>query len=126
MSILYEKDEATRRVTLTVQGGLTADDLIAAANRQAADQAWSYRLLLDARERAGEAVTAIMVRAFVDHNAQMSSQHGPPGPFAIVVRDDAGFGMGRMFETLSGTRSARRIKIFRAIDDASAWLEECV
>jgi hypothetical protein len=123
MAISYGKDETARRVTFTVVGELTLKDLTEAADRQAAENAWSYALLLDASGRSGAAVSAPVVRTFAEHTAKLSSRYGPPGPFAVVVRDDVGFRMGRMFEVLSESQTERLIKICRSLEEAHAWLK---
>jgi hypothetical protein len=123
MAISYGKDEAARRVTFTVVGELTLKDLTEAADRQAAENAWSYALLLDASGRTGPAVSAPVVRTFAEHTAKLSFRYGLPGPFAVVVRDDVGYRMGRMFEVLSGSQTERLIKICRSLEEAQAWLK---
>ena len=123
MAISYGKDETARRVTFTVVGDLTLKDLTEAADRQAAEDAWSYALLLDASGRTGATVSAPAVRMFAEYTTKLSARHGPPGPFAVVVHDDVGYRMGRMFEVLSGSQTERLIKICRSLEEAQAWLK---
>jgi hypothetical protein len=124
MPIRYEQYDSKRRVVLTVQGNLEFDDLAQAADRQAAANAWNYGVLLDARAWGNESFTATMVRAFVDHTAGLISRYGVPGPFVLVPRDLAGYGMGRMFQILSEATAARPVAVMHSIDDAVAWLED--
>jgi hypothetical protein len=45
MPIRYERDDAHRRVVVTVQGPFAQPDFLAIVERQQADQAWTYGIL---------------------------------------------------------------------------------
>jgi hypothetical protein len=121
MPIAYEKDDARRRVTFLVNGEATEAEYVGVIARQAVEQAWSYAVLLDARERTGAAPSTRSITRIVDQDADQCSLYGTPGPMAIVAHDEVGFGMGRMYATLAGT-GGRQIRVFRSLPDAETWL----
>ena len=52
MPVQYARDDAKGRITLTVSDPLTLEERIAAVERQLADGAWRYGLIIDARTMA--------------------------------------------------------------------------
>ena len=58
MSIRYERDDASRRVVIIVQGTIEPDDVFAVIGRQRLDNAWSYGLLYDLRFMTGRLTLA--------------------------------------------------------------------
>jgi len=58
MPLHYAQDDARRRVRMTVTEPFTLADLIAAVERQLADRAWRYGLVI--QRQATLAVTASM------------------------------------------------------------------
>ena len=62
MSIRYERDDARRRVMVTVRDSIEPDDAFAVIERQRVDDAWSYGLLYDLRLMTGRLSLAERVR----------------------------------------------------------------
>ena len=72
-------------------------------------------------------VTAIPSSAEVHRVATVTERlraSGGASCVALVVGDDALFGMARMFEALVVWRSGR-CKVFRSVEDGEAWLATC-
>jgi hypothetical protein len=122
--VLYERDDAARRVILTVAGVMRVEDLADAADRQAGESAWSYGVLLDTTDRLDEPMNAASIRVYIQHLSRISRTFGEPGPMAIVPHDLTGYGMARMFQSLSGLRSERPIAVFNSIAAAGNWLDQ--
>jgi hypothetical protein len=93
--LTYDRNEARRRITVTMVGPIRLEDLTAVIERQAAEGAWRYAMLFD-----GRAVTAPpsvdATRRLVMLVAQLTLAHGERGPVAIVCRSVDQFGMARM------------------------------
>jgi hypothetical protein len=58
MPVRYERDDARRCVTVTVQGPFQANDLLAIMARQRAEHTWTYGILYDLRGMTGEPTVA--------------------------------------------------------------------
>ena len=121
MPLIYVRDDARRRVTVTAIGDITLNDAISIIDRRVIDGVWSYALLYDGRQR-----TSVMepqeVRILVELTRTLSARHGLPGPMALVRQDASGFGMSRMFGILSQEASFE-VSVFRTIEEAEAWLD---
>ena len=77
-------------------------------------------LLIDRRRSEPLTVTFVdtMTRFLAEHQGKIAGSRT-----AIVVRDDTGFGMGRMTELRASVESpAAMIRPFRDYDDAVRWL----
>jgi len=116
----YERDDARRRIVVTVEGDVSAAEALGIVNRQLADGAWTYGVLYDARNDTSQPSTAD-VRSIVEHVGRCIAQHGPRGPVAIVTRNPSNYGMARMYSTL-GEPVKLTVEVFREIVEAEAWL----
>jgi len=54
MPIRYERDNARRRVVVTVEGPFAVADFLAVIERQRGDGVWTYGMLCDLRGMTGE------------------------------------------------------------------------
>lgn len=121
MPLIYVRDDARRRVTVTAIGDITLNDAISILDRRVIDGVWAYALLYDGRQR-----TSVMdpqeVRILVELTRTLSSRHGHPGPMAVVRQDTGGYGTARMFGILSEEASFQ-VSVFRTIEEAEAWLD---
>jgi hypothetical protein len=117
----YQRDDARRRIVVTVEGNVSAAEALAVVSRQLADGAWSYGILYDARNDTSQPSTAD-VRSIVEYVGRCIVQHGPRGPVAIVTRSPSTYGMSRMYSTL-GEPVNLTVEVFREIEAAEAWLE---
>jgi hypothetical protein len=122
MRIDYFWDAARERLQLTAHGSVTLEDLVAVTERQAADGYWRSRVLYDARQRTGPALTPSETKTLIALVESLSARHGPPGPTAILVADTAGYGVGLMY-AIFGDSIERTIEIFTDLDTAERWLD---
>jgi hypothetical protein len=116
----YVRDDATRRITLTLTDPLTVTELITTAEHQLADGAWLYGLLVDARD-AFVALRPILVRLFAADLREFVTAHGPPGPIAIVARKSGAIKANIYLVFGEKTES---FEMFWDLDDARRWLDE--
>jgi hypothetical protein len=116
MSIGYERDDARRRVVVTVAGPFAVADFLAVMERQRDDGAWTYGMFYDLRGMTG-APAIDDLRQFMSE-AERTTQ--PPGPVAILATDPAIYSRACTYASL--VRAALRIGVFRDPDEAEQWL----
>lgn len=119
MPITYERDDERRLITITRHGAATIDELLESVHRHASDGTWAYPALIDARDSPPPAADDMKrMRQVVDGYLR---DLGPRGRVALVVasHDDAGYGVGRMYELLSDDPGFR---VFRDLQAATDWL----
>jgi len=122
MPITYERDDARRRITVTLAGAVTLDDLLAIVDRQATEGTWTYGLLYDARRVSkDQAGTPDEVRRVFHHVSAHAAEHGPRGSVAIVTDNPADYALLRTYSILSA-RAEITVEIFRDPGDADRWL----
>jgi hypothetical protein len=121
MPILYERDDARRRVVETYVGTVTLKDLLNALERQLADDAWSYAVLADARA-VTKGPTPAELHELLMRIGVLTCERGPRGRAAVVITDRTLAQMGEKFARLSEL-TAYDVKIFDNIDAADHWLE---
>jgi hypothetical protein len=112
---------AVGHVRLTLTDPLTVAELLASVDRQLADGAWPYGVLLDARATF-RTPHPMAMRSFVFGVRERLAAHGPRGPIAIVAQASRAI-TGAKMNVLFG-RQMRSIDVFRDIDDAQQWLDE--
>ena len=121
MPILYERDDDKRRITAVSVGRVTLADTLAILDRQAAEGAWSYATLHDARASTS-VPSAADVQRMVKHIGKLTTKHGPRGQVALVVSDRALSRMGAVYANL-GELTALEVRVFSTLDAADEWLD---
>jgi hypothetical protein len=116
MPIRYERDDAYRRVVVTVEGLFAVADFLAAMERQRDDGAWTYAMLYDLRGMTGEPAIDDL-RQFMSE-AERTTQ--PRGPIALLATDPALYGRACTYAALLG--ATLTIGVFRDLDEAEQWL----
>jgi hypothetical protein len=118
----YEIDKERRLVTLTADGMLMASEVLKAQDQLRRDPAFnpSYRMLAD--------YLAITGSNFNRHNMAEIARNAPFGPTsrrAFVVRGKLGFGLARMFGTISEVDTQTGlVRVFdNDLDAALRWLD---
>ena len=121
MSLTYKRDDARRRISLTLTEPLTEDELIRAIDRQLTEGTWSYGLVYDTRQLVTSARVAISPPAAA-YVADIATRVGPRGPVAILV---SGGDMAAMSEAHASRsqRSGRGVKVYWSPAEALQWLE---
>jgi hypothetical protein len=118
MPVQYERDDARRRVVVTVQGAFQTHDMLMVA-RQRADEAWSYGLLYDLRHMTDHPTVAEL-RAVLDEAAARGAGEGPRGPVALVATDPILYGTLCAYAALGQLKL--NVQVFHDHNDAAAWL----
>lgn len=122
MPIDIEIDAERRRINTRATGMLTVDDLLSYYQRlhDHPDYRIGLSELWDASGISGTQLTSDDLREFSSVTEPFTRQ-GAPVRVAILVSDDLGFGLARMYELLQ-TDSINRLKIVRSHEAAEAWL----
>ena len=121
MPITYHLDDERRRITVTVSGLTTVDDILALINRQIADQTWAYALLYDFTEMPQLPETADVAR-IADHVRVAAKQHGRRGPVAVVSRHPEVLGTARQYSGIEADTDP--VAFFTTRHDAERWLSQ--
>lgn len=118
--VSYAVDEARRLVETTVRDGFTYADIAACFALLRADpriQPDFNRLAV--YEVSAARLSAAQIRDMVD--AARRVPHGDTTRVAIVVHDDASYGMMRMYE-IQGELQGTSARVFRDREPAYEWL----
>src|SRR5439155_20075791 len=91
MPVTYARDDRHRRVTLTLMDPYTVADAFRLVERQAAERAWQYGALVDARAIA-DPIASADIRALVEHVRYLSLSYGRRGPVAMLTKQLVMFG----------------------------------
>jgi hypothetical protein len=119
MPTRFERDDAGRRVVVTVSGAFNANDMIAVIRRQRVEQAWSYGLLYDLRQMTSYPTLEDLRHVFAE-GIQKHTPAEPRGPIAILTADPIAPGVARTYQALG--QSKLIIEVFRDWDEADRWL----
>jgi hypothetical protein len=122
MPVEYKRDDACQRIVAISTGVVTRDEALAMMDRQAAEGAWSYGVLYDARQST-TIPTPDDIRALLRRVGVLTTKYGPRGPVALVVKVGAAASMGRAYATL-GDLASLRVHVFASIEDAERWLHD--
>src|SRR6266852_2740584 len=117
MPFRYERDDARRRVVVTVEGPFAVADFLAVMERQRDDGAWTYGMLSDLRGMTGEPAIDDL-RQFLSETARTTE---PRGPLAILATDPAIYRRACTYAAL-GRSTTLTIGVFRDLDKAEEWL----
>ena len=118
MPVSYERDDARRRVLVTVQGSFAPADFLAIMARRLAEGIGGYGILYDLRRAAGEA-TIDDVRQFL--SATAPTPRPKWGPIALVATHPVLYARACTYAQIG--RAARlTIGVFREMDEADLWL----
>jgi hypothetical protein len=122
MPVQYVRDDAKRRITLTVSDPLTVEERIAAVEHQLADGAWEYGLIIDARSMATFTPQLTEMQAAASRLAELVAAHGPRGPVALVSRQSSVISASAMHNSL-GVKTPG-VQVFWDMDDAQKFLDQ--
>src|SRR5713101_5171433 len=88
----YDRDDARRRVVITMQGAFQTVDVLAVIDRQRIEGVWSCGLLYDLRAVIGYP-TIEDLRQIMNHVEQSAPAERHRGPVAIVATNPILYGM---------------------------------
>jgi hypothetical protein len=119
MALTYERDDAIRRIVITVTGPLLVADILAVVDRQAYEGVWNYACLDDRRGMTTGPSTAD-VAPIARYIRQLETARGPRGPVAVVGDRT---GSVEVYWRLS-KHLGLPFEVFDNIGDAERWLAE--
>jgi hypothetical protein len=119
MPVRYERDDARRRVVVTVEGAFQTSDQLTVIERQRAEDTWSYGMLFDMRRMTGHPTLADL-REIMGQAASHRPTEPPRGPVALLVTDPILYGVACTYAALG--HSKLTIQVFRNLDEADLWL----
>lgn len=121
MPFRFERDDARRRIRVTLADPLTDLEILGIIDRQRTEGAWAYGMLVDTRG-LNVPPSRALARAAVAHVTEVSKAEGQRGPVAVVaLRGMVGLSEAYAFES---HQQGRDVEVFWSPDDASHWLDE--
>src|ERR1700736_4769361 len=118
MLMSYERDDAPRRVVVTMDGPFNLAVFRAVSELHSPDT-WTYGMLFDLRRMTGEP-TIDELRQIMSESVARRPGTGARGPVAILATDPALY--GRMCTYAALRRATLTIEVFRYLDRAEEWL----
>jgi hypothetical protein len=119
MAFRYERDDARRRIVVTVEGAFQTSAMLAVIERQRADGAWSHGMLYDLRQTT-EYPTVAELRALMAEASTRRQAEPPRGPVAILTTDPVMYGIACAYAALGYGKLT--IRVFRDFGEADLWL----
>jgi hypothetical protein len=119
MALTYERDDAIRRIVITVTGPLLAADILGVVDRQVHEGTWDYACLYDRRQMTMGPST-LDVAPIVRYIRQLETVYGSRGPVAVVADHTGSVGVYLRLSKHVGLS----FEVFDDIDDAERWLAE--
>jgi hypothetical protein len=116
MPFTYQRDDTRRIIRLTATEPVSLLDVTTMLDRQLADDAWQYGMLVDSRRAI---LSPAEGRALLEHVRQLAVQHGPHGPVALVTREGGG---GAQAYAVRSAQVALPVDVFWDVDEAERWL----
>jgi hypothetical protein len=119
MPVRYARDDARRRVVVTVEGELQTGDILTVVERQRAEDTPGYGMLFDLRRMTGQPTPADL-RKMIDEAASARPAEQLHAPVAIVVTDPILYRVACTYAALGHAKLA--IQVYRDLDEANLWL----
>jgi hypothetical protein len=119
MPVRYERDDVRRRVVVTVEGALQTSEMLAAIERQRAEDTWTYGALFDLRRVAGHPTVAEL-RDLMSQASVHPMTAGRPGPIALLANEATLY--NRLCTYAALTQGKLTLEVFREADEADRWL----
>jgi hypothetical protein len=113
------RDDVRRRIEWKATNPLTLDEVVAQLDRQLAEGAWRYGVVVDLRMSI---LTLADRDALLARFLALSGAHGPHGPVALVTNQPDGVANAQVFALRS--KAANAIEVFWDLDGAHRWLDE--
>ena len=119
MPAFYKIDRENRLVMTTASGVFTLADILAHEEKLRLDPDFdpSFSQLLDASHITKLEITSEHIRVLAQ-----DSLFSPNSRRALLVSNDAAFGLARMFEMLRESAGDTGIEVFRSLDEALEWV----
>ena len=119
MPAFYKIDRENRLVMSTASGIFTLADILAHDEKLRVDPDFdpSFSQLFDASHITKLEITSEHIRRLAQ-----DSLFSPNSRRALLVSNDAAFGLARMFEILRESAGDTGIEVFRSLDEALEWV----
>ena len=118
--VVYARDDAARRITVTTSGPLTVADVLANIDRQILEGTWAYGVLYDTGD-AGPLPTPREIDHVITVVRAAAKRLGRRGPVAIVSRSPTAIAAAREYSVVEHDVGA--VGFFRHLDEAERWLD---
>ncbi len=119
MAMTYERDDARRRITVTMKGEATFAEFLDLLERQATERTWRYGLLHLDDDLV--ALDTADVRRLTHEVERLNRDYGRRGPVAVVCNRADTYGTARMYSTLSERQQV--VAVFQTRAEAETWLD---
>jgi hypothetical protein len=117
MPFTYERDDARRRVLVTVQGPFVVNEALALMEQHHAENVWTYGVLYDLRGLTSQPTNADLRQIM---NQQAKGSGGLRGPVAFLAADSTVYNKACIYKVLAP--SDFKIEVFRDRREAEPWL----
>jgi hypothetical protein len=117
--IQYERSDARRRALIMITGAFDVTEVLECLERHRLEGGWTFGLLYDLRLMVGQPSIEDL-RLF---SRTMTPRPGEPqrGPVAILATDREMYARACAYTGL--VQAPARVEVFRARDEAEAWLD---
>ena len=120
MPFHYVREDSRRLVKVTVIDPFTLAEFVELTERQLAEGAWPFAMLVDGRGMVTPPQPAD-IRRFVACIREVIAANGPRGPIAFVAKESNVIGRAQMYSALGGR--VESIEVFWHLDEARRWLD---
>ena len=120
MPVRYERDDARRRVVVTIQGAFQLDDILAIMERLHSEDTWAYGLLYDLRHVDGYPTMEDLQHKLAQ--AATREGEGPRGPVAFLATKPILYSRLCTYTALTRKTTGAAVEVFRDLDEADKWL----
>src|SRR5438128_6015623 len=121
MQVIYARDDAKRRITVTTSGPVTLPDILDNIDRQVREGTWTYAVLYDTGE-AGAIPAPEEIDRVIGVVRAAAARLGRRGPVAIVSRNPRAFEAAREYAVVEHDVGA--VGFLRDVDPAERWLDQ--
>jgi hypothetical protein len=117
----YRRDDALRRIRVTVRVPLESSEFIAIVDRQAAEGTWAYGLMCDLRA-VYETPPPIDTARFFETVQAHTKAIGKRGPVALLTRAPGMLARSHGYAKNAAARGFE-VELFWDLDEAEDWLQ---
>ena len=121
MQVMYARDDAKRRLTITTSGPVTLADILDNIDRQVREGTWTYAVMYDTGE-ASAIPTPEEIDRVIGAVRALAVRLGQRGAVAIVSRNPRAFEAAREYAVVEHDVGA--VGFFREVDSAERWLDQ--
>ena len=126
MPLHFDRNDQTRRITLTGQGAVNLRDWTDAMVHVVEEDAWGYATLYDFTMPYALLPSATEVTEITRLTTELCQEHGPRGPVAFAVADWSEYHHTRGWIDTVGKTVEWKVGIFRTRQDADRWLDSLI